>query len=353
MPIVSLDEVSTQYPKDEVLIQLGVVCKEEAAIQLQKAGFKDYISYTEARLRIEALNWKTRLGNDVIRADFYRRINAREKRLYLKFSDWIKNKESNMLLLCIPPRCGDHSLMKLLNELNIDCYNVWNQPRMFDVDNINALSGKNEPVKLITAVREPIIQNISVCFLALSSGAVYSPTCIFDEAWIEGGDVEQVFYRWLNEEKYICIDGQKEEISSETAFYAESGREKYLFPEMIQNFWKQFNDRMHLFDVPFDVNAGYQIMKVGNFDIFIYQIEKINSINKPLADWLGVKEKILIPREHAGDQKWYADIYEYAKNNIKLRKEYFDKCYSEEYVKHFYSEEMIKVFKESYIDRVF
>ena len=110
---------------------------------------------------------------------------------------------------------------------------------------------------------------------------------------------------------------------------------------------------MHLFDVPFDVNAGYQIMKVGNFDIFIYQIEKINSINKPLADWLGVKEKILIPREHAGDQKWYADIYEYAKNNIKLRKEYFDKCYSEEYVKHFYSEEMIKVFKESYIDRVF
>lgn len=95
---------------------------------------------------------------------------------------------------------------------------------------------------------------------------------------------------------------------------------------------------------PFDKKTGFCTIQEGNYDIFVYQLEKLNHIVTPLSDWVGIPFTELIG-SNITENKWVSESYKKAKKDIKISKEYFDMCYSDPYVQHFYSEEDIETFK--------
>lgn len=96
---------------------------------------------------------------------------------------------------------------------------------------------------------------------------------------------------------------------------------------------------------PFDKEKGYTIIKEGNIEVFVYQLEKLNDVFLELSDWVGVPFEKMVNANKAED-KWVGESYKQACKEIEITQEYFDRCYNEPYVKHFYSDEDIEKFKE-------
>lgn len=98
---------------------------------------------------------------------------------------------------------------------------------------------------------------------------------------------------------------------------------------------------------PFDQQKGYAIIREGNLEVFVYQIEKLNYVVDELSEWIGVEFQTL-ERDNEASNKWIAGSYQQAQDDITFSKEYFDRCFAEPYVQHCYSQEDIAKFKEKW-----
>ncbi len=201
-------------------------------------------------------------------------------------------------------------------------------------------------IRIITAVREPISQNVSTIYQFLSMcGSEYQPFLsvlmmvlknIDKESLDEiksimindGGDIQQIFDMFVDKNKNTKIYG--------TSRHA------------IQNFIPDFCE--NIIDItayPFDKEKGYTIIKEDNIEIFVYQLEKLNNIIPELSAWVGVPFDSL-EIDNVASSKWTGESYKQAQKEIRFSKEYFDRCYNEKYVKHFYSDSDIEKFKNKW-----
>ncbi len=263
-----------------------------------------------------------------------------------RFIDYtLKHKNSDAInLICMPPKTGDYTMNFTFENARIDYINIGHTTNFLAEYIDKCIYSKYcNKIKIITAVREPISQNMSIVFQLLSALGInyskflqYNMYCLTntdlanilkykDIIFKNGGDVQAFF------DNYIKIN----EIANPNRFTELS----------IQNFIPSFQENIiDIMKEPFDKEKGYCIIKEDNIEVFVYQLEKLNDIVPALSEWVGVPFDSLVIN-NVGESKWNGASYKQAQKELKFSQEYFDKCYSEPYVKHFYSEEDIEKFK--------
>ncbi len=248
-----------------------------------------------------------------------------KKRQKLNTQTEIKNsKEDNILMVCLPPKTGDHTLMETFHKFKIPHYVLWHTPNIFDKEEFLKL---NKPLKIITAVREPISRDISSMYQGIEF--------IFDSPMINKLNLQN------NSEHFMTNGGDAQEIF-DLHFNSKDG------VNSVNDFINDFKENIiDLLAYPFDKNLGYSIIKDAGVEVFVYQLEKIESIISPLNDWLGCSIDSLVLGNLA-ENKWISNSYNQAKNDIKIDLGYLEKSYTSDWVKHFYSDEDISKFKSKW-----
>jgi len=241
-------------------------------------------------------------------------------------------KMDSVVALCMPPKTGNYTVCETFFQNERDtmlCVETWHSS--FYLTNLFKVVNASHN-KIITAVREPISQNISLLFQ------------IGDEdEWL----VDQPEF-WKNDySKLLYKIGRMDSGEGEECIYERQIRSdhKTMF---IQNFFEeQFKKRLgiDLLAEPFDTKRGFSIVEQNGFEIFIFQLEKFDSIQKELLSFVGLDQGIKFYRANDASVKYYAQLYQEVKETIPLTRQYFEDSFNNPYIKHFYSEEDIRKFR--------
>lgn len=340
LKVISPENLCEIY-NEKVLIQISTVFSEEIEVQLMNLKMDSFISFYEYSERMAGLYiYKTLPQSLEIYKEFYSKSNYLIDQTRKDCLDYaVKVKYLNLdsyNILCMPPKTGNYTLMASLGKCGAEYVRFGHSyNRMFE--GLKELIGEKR-IKIVTAVRDPIAQNLSL-FFQITSNLCY---CDIPEYWENGGDVQAVWDLWTAYET-------GDEFRTKSVFsYMESTNGLFDNVIIIQRFFdenfKKFND-IDVYNYEFDKEHGYTIIKKENIEIFIYQLERLEEVKHHLGTFLGVKD-LTLTNGNVGDRKWYASIYKQALKELKLSKEYFEYCYNSNYVKHFYTENDIERFKD-------
>lgn len=170
--------------------------------------------------------------------------------------------------------------------------------------------GAGRRLKLIIGVREPVARNISGYFQSLNP-----------------------------RESDFDVDSQI------TKFWCFS-------PHMSSLFWMDNEVKRHfgidVYDFPFDKEAGYSIFSSGIFDVLVYKLEMLSSLEKQIGSFLDCPDFRLINDNLTSDTA-FSVLYKDFCNRIRVSKEYLDLLYSSKYVRHFYSDSEIDSFYKKWL----
>lgn len=229
------------------------------------------------------------------------------------------------LILCMPTKTGDHTLNYTFQKNNVSYFNLDHAVQVFEHAKFNAC----EKIKVITAIREPISQNISIMnqyiFWLSNIGRPFETLHKFDESILKsGGDMQSIFDAHMK----LYVNNDNGTFSIIQTFISE-------FQKYIIDYIKH----------PFNKEKGYSIIKEDKFEYFVFQLEKLDNLICEISDFVEISfEELVIG--HKGAEHWTKDMYKQMQKEIEISQEYFDKCFDEDYVKHCYLEEDIEKFKE-------
>lgn len=233
----------------------------------------------------------------------------------------LQTQRNPIVLVLTPPKAGAHTLMKTFAHVGQPFHMLWHSPDFFIKDECLK---KNATYKIIASVREPISRDISSLYQGLE--------CIVASPMIDSLNLHELSPHFLT-------DGGDAQLVFDRVFNSTAGKDS------IGEFFDLFNQ--HILDVlahPFDKEKGYTIIKQGQIEVFVFQLEKMDSLAHELADWLGITIDTFL-HENTADGKWTQSSYQHAKTNLKIDHDYFQKCFSYNWVNHFYSDEDIAKFK--------
>lgn len=342
VPIITEDELAEIIENDCNSDNKGIIVQisrnvrniSEVINKLENMGITNYI-YPEESMQILScvrkaegmeLNGEMEKTTDTgtIVLDTY-------KQIFYKNINQDENNEA--LLVCMPRKTGDFTINNTLNEHRIKFFNMWHTPCVYDK---NVFDSKYECIKIISAVRDPIsqiisnlyeeISHIEMSFMRVIDGKLFDNGFTdIDDVIKNGGDVQRIFDK-----------------RNDIVF------EKYGKYTAMNDFYSKFNENIiDITSSSFDTEKGFSIVKNGNMEVFIYQLERINDIIRPLSDFVGNQFDEYIKGNIAAD-KWVAQSYEKAQKELEFSKEFFNSCYDEPYVKHFYTNEQISDFKSKW-----
>lgn len=194
-------------------------------------------------------------------------------------------------------------------------------------------------VKVISAVREPIIRDISHIF-----ENIYFPFAKMYQNFTSD------FYGSVN--KCLC-----DNFIQNVSFWGESPTSIHQYIRMSGKHGGEFDwfntELKEVYDIdvynfPFDREKGYTVIKQRNVELFLYKLEKLNNLEKPLGKFIGLENFKLI-RANGSEVKSYKYAYEQLKEEIVLKKEYVNAYYhGNEYMDHFYTENEKSKFIQKY-----
>lgn len=241
--------------------------------------------------------------------------------------------ENELILLCMPPKTGDHTIINTFSAHQIPHHFVFHKPESIPLD---LLTDSHPKVKIITAIRDPIAENMSLCFQILgdlkeSLTARFLLSGKYSSAFFEnGGNLQEFYQLFLNNIQNPQLCGSPP----------------------IQNFISSFQN--HILDYlkfPFDQEKGYGICQKGNVSIFVYQLEKLNDLLPELSEFVE-KPISSLTIGNSASQKWIGKTYLTAQKELKFSKKYFEDSYNTPWVKHFYSCQDIEKFKEKWHNNI-
>lgn len=325
----------------DVIVQIS--CDAEIAIenQLEELGVEKYISMAELYQRLNDIRDYKFFSSYRNAYDFIDEIGIWDSNLPVQDKLPLCNHIKDVLvynkqpvLLAMPPKTGDWTLNASLSAMGVSYANLWHSMKRFMyVEDIL----KEREVKIVTAVREPISQNISIFFHML-------PLMVDDyDMWRDGGKIEPLF------EKFLHFDLYNNSPDDQFRLF-KSFKQKEGFDYTIQTFFdKQFKPfcGIDLYDEEFDKEAGFSIFHFNNLQIFVFQIEKLNQISKYLANFLKLDE-LPLKNENIGADKWYRRTYNKALAELELQSEYFYECMNSKVLNNFYSEKDILSTREKW-----
>ena len=168
---------------------------------------------------------------------------------------------------------------------------------------------KKRPVKIITAVRDPISQSVSNFFHKYT---FYTGDSVTDPK-LNINAMMDIFLK-------TRID-----ISWESWF--EENIKKYL--------------EVDIYDYPFSSDKGYLTLKKENFDILLLKTETDNPLKEEAIKLFLGLDSFVIEDQNVGDQKEYSKIYKAFKENAKFSNRYLENIRNSKYLNLFYSEKEI------------
>lgn len=349
----TIEELKEQIAEQNCMVQIGYA--DDCATQLQRhimnQGISLCLTYEEG---VGVLCCMRELELDSKYPNLLRTVEERHELGVLTFkmnldTTILRDFERKTIFLCNAPKTGDKSLNKTFEKNNITYLNSWHLAKAF---NTNALMNYYKPFKIITAVREPISQNVSILYQLIGEihrnfgwvSRLIGIDKVMDVIYKGGGDFQKIFDLWVDAMGYTEETNHPiEMISGENSKLIQSD-----YALAIQYFLPFFGK--YIIDItqyPFDQQKGYAIIREGNLEVFVYQIEKLNYVVDELSEWIGVEFQTL-ERDNEASNKWIAGSYQQAQDDITFSKEYFDRCFAEPYVQHCYSQEDIAKFKEKW-----
>lgn len=262
------------------------------------------------------------------------------------FSLFLKNNPRNPIIICSPPKTADKSLVETFESLHtvMDYAYLSHLSRLLDIPYCEKRLGV---VRIIMGVREPISQNLSRLYQELSSGQDEFNWIMGD---LDGKNTKERKKIIAEYEELFITNGDNVQMLWEKFIqryvYPEDGIKKMSYePKAVSTFLMEFKEYvLDILDYPFNKEEGFTIIKEGNIEVFIYQLEKLNAVVPQLSEWVGVPFDKLENSNVASD-KWVGASYKQALKEIEITQEYFDKCFTEPYVQHCYSETDIEKFK--------
>lgn len=166
-----------------------------------------------------------------------------------------------------------------------------------------------QPIKVITLVREPISRNISAFFQNLPY-------------FIEPQDLAAGPLQQRVEQLVDCF--------------------LHTYPHQLPLTWfdVEFQPTLgiDIYNQPFPIEQGYQVFAGGHCEVLLLKTELQDRIKEgAIAQFLQLDSFRLI-RANVGQDKDYADLYSQFKRHIKLPDAYINQMCSAPYTRHFYSE---------------
>ncbi len=281
---------------------------------------------------------------------FYWKIfyNKRKPKQWKKF---IAKNSNSPIIVCSPPKTADCTLnatfeqvnTRLENKEELVYFNLWHRPNLIDRF---LLEKKFGTLKIIMGIREPIAQNLSALYQNIGKGMNILGMMFIELENSPKSDEDAIINNYKLMLKQHSDDIQAIWDTYIRVYITWKKEQKNSLLGYIQFFIPKFQKSVvDIMKYPFDKEKGCSVIKEGNTEIFIYQLERLNDIVPELSKWIGYEVEELV---NANDSlnKWIGDSYKQSQKEIKITQEYFDCCFDEEYVKHFYSESDIEKFKK-------
>lgn len=341
IPLIAPNEVSKIETNNEIIIQLAVDSNNEISMKslIKEIGFNNIISYEEAfqillyytkcrkfREQPQLMEFKNKLG-----------VPTHYQKQCRLLDSYIGIKDQFDIYICMIGKTGDTTLLNTLSKYNVNTTFVHYPSTL----NLNYFP-KNEKIKIITAIREPIGRTFSGVFNSISKlGTSLLRDDFYDN---ELNDIQSFFDLSLSDseeiQKYTC---ERVDLNY---------KKEFINLTRVEIFFQSFKENIvDLLQYPFDKHIGYSIIKENNVEVFVYQLEKLNDIIPQLSKWIGIEFDTL-ENSNITANKWCADSYIKAQKEIKFSKEFFDKSYNDPYIKHFYHQSDIDMFKKKWRNNI-
>lgn len=326
--------------EENTLVQITSRFERDIIEQMEQAGYVNYISYTEFAVRLKQLNlYLATRENMALKKQLYKcdlQSNSRTPIL-----SWIKNnyfgnkilsKYNTFDIMLSAFTVGNHAILETNDGKNLIALN--HSYRWMDTEIWNML--KEENIRVVIGVGDPIAQNISLMYQVCEN-----EFWDLDEYWTGGGCVQAIFNQY--------IIGQNNKVCWYNVYKDEAGSNF-----LIQDFFEQQVEPflgIDIYQYPFDKEKGYSVLKHDNMEVFIYQVERIESMYNELQAFLEAEDldkslNVDMLEDNWLENMWYGKSYRQAKESLILSKEYFEECYSSKYIRHFYHNEDIEGFRK-------
>lgn len=170
-------------------------------------------------------------------------------------------------------------------------------------------------VKIITIVRNPYARNISHFFQDL-------------QFWLPYYSLNSRDFR--EEKPDLIVDCFEETYNFE---YAQN-----WFNEELTRF-----SGIKIEECNFDKERGFGVVKKGKFEVLFLTMEKMDSLEKEISEFLGREIKLV--RQNSGGKKWYNLLYKEFKANYQPSSKVIEKSFGADWVSKFYTIEDIEKMK--------
>lgn len=331
-PVISPKELEALFQKEgaQILVQVSVEA-HDVALQQQALdmGIQAVISYRECACRLvhycqcgyfqkypEHFHYKEEIIGlrEAQGTGDYEKTNP-----LLTYQHQVNFWDKLGIFICMMQKTGNTSLTKTFSHKGVFFFQS-HMPKAFHKPLFTG-----EKIKIITAIRDPIARDISDVYFRLTIPG----TRIFSKQELNAPNDAQVRFDAMME-----------------AYQAD-----HSLPSInawFTDFKEQFVD---LLAHPFDKEGGYTIIEEEQYEIFFFQLEKLNDIIPALSQWVGVPFDKL-ERENVAADKWIASSYKQAQKELTFTKEYFDLCYNDPYIRHCYSEADLQAFQDKWKNQV-
>ncbi len=171
-------------------------------------------------------------------------------------------------------------------------------------------------LKVITLVREPVANNISMFF--------------------------QVLYQYLGQDVQPVACDTDELIDVFIERYMHSRPLTWLDAEIKTHFG------IDVFQLPFPIERGYTTISQDNVSLLVLRCDLDDRAKgRAIADFIGL-DKFEIVRSNVASDKNYAIPYSMFKQRIKLPPPLLDQMYDSKFARHFFSKEELDLFREQW-----
>lgn len=169
-------------------------------------------------------------------------------------------------------------------------------------------------LKVITGVREPIIQFISAFFQNVK---VEHPEFLNQDGSWESEGIYNLLYQRIMENRLNC--------------------------GWFDNEFKSALD-IDVYQYDFNHDEGYSLIETEKVDVLILCLEKSDHWSEIISDFLSLESELKLVKTNCADTKDYKDIYQETIARLKLPVSHLRSIYSSKFCQHFYSADMIEKF---------
>lgn len=209
------------------------------------------------------------------------------------------------------------------------------------LEQVKAISSSKEKIRIITLVRDPIARDISTIFQSLSD---------LTRDWYH--HLSWQLTKGITETLSNGCDGLTDAELKPVATLLKDSHLDRNRPWLFSWFDLELKE---IFDIdvyahPFDKDKGYSVITQNNVECMVIKLEKLDSCQDAIADFLGIKEFSLY-NNNIGADKPYSYLYKKCKGALELPDDLIDFYYSGSSIRHFYTEEEISDFKDKWKKR--